>query len=52
MFIIVRAASFLEGMEGMETIQFHHKKTNKHSKTGILVKLTLDMTKNSLRNRN
>ena len=27
MFILVRAAFFLDGME---MIQFHHKKTNKH----------------------
>ena len=39
-------------LEGMETIQFHHKKPNKHTKRVILVKLTKNMTKNSLRTRN
>ena len=37
MLILVRAAFFLEAIQ---TIQIHHKKTNKHSKTGILMKLT------------
>ena len=36
----------------METIQLHLKKTNKHSKTGILVKLRKNMAKNSLKTRN
>ena len=38
MLILVRTAFFLEGIQ---TMQFHHKKkTNKHSKAGILMKLT------------
>ena len=32
-----RKISFL--LEKIQTIQFHHKKTNEHSKTGILMKL-------------
>ena len=36
-FILVRKAFFLEQTQ---IIQFHHKKINKHSKTGILMKLT------------
>ena len=49
MFIIVRAAIFLEGIQA---IQFYHKKKNKQINTGILMKLTKNLAKNSLWARN
>ena len=36
----VKAAFFLEGFS---TTQFKHKKTNKQSKTGIMIKLTKNL---------
>ena len=45
MLILLRAPFFLEWIQ---TIQIHYKKTKKHSKTGILVKLTQNLAVNSL----
>ena len=45
MFILKRAAFLLEGTQ---MTQFHHQKTlNKHSKAGILMKLTQNLVINA-----
>ena len=49
MSILERAAFFLKGIQ---TTQFHHKKTKKHSKTGILMKLTKNLVIIASRLRN